>query len=172
MTNEEKEAFDGIRRKVNYPGRYYHLPKQDKEDLISIVIKSYYENKHKGKYIKIVNIPLYAYLLKILKHKYADYEKRKKRDKTYNLTYPPEYRSASVENETIRLLLKEDNSVYINVLFKKAKLSKKDMQLLSLVFKQGSTMGGIAEVLGYKNANVAKDRKCQIMKKLISAIKT
>lgn len=142
----------------------FGLSLEESRDIYQDTFLRFWNNMRSGKIVEFTCEPK-TYVFSIGKHLILDFIAKKNRHAAASQLYLPD----SVED---RQQSEEDSqhTVYL-VRGALSKLEDKERRLIELYYFEQKDMRTIADLLGYKNADVAKKRKYEVFRKLCGMVK-
>ncbi|HRH65476.1 MAG TPA: sigma-70 family RNA polymerase sigma factor [Bacteroidia bacterium] len=142
----------------------YSCTEPEARDIFQETIIRFYQNSTSGK-LSVLTSDLKTYLWAIGKYQLLNLIKYKNRTVTFSspeLINQIERTDPTVEETEQELKNKELVNRCLGL------LDDKSRRIIELYYLEGKDMASIAVELGYKNADVAKKKKYEVMKKLIA----
>lgn len=160
-----QEIYSLYRRDfTNWAERKFSLDQEEARDMFQVTLISFYENVSSGK-LTVLNSSLRTYLFAIGKYKIL--RDKKKAVMYANLDELPDINMLDNDNEPE---LEKEQQAKVHAALNQ--LGGDCQKILELFYFQELSMVAIAQVLNYKNDNVAKVKKANCMRKLAAIFKS
>lgn len=145
----------------------YSCSESEAKDVFQEVIIRFYQNVVSGK-LTVLSSDVKTYLWAIGKYQFLNLIKRNQRTVTFS-SYP----LINTEEPADLSMEKTEEDKHNAELVKQhlSLLDEKSRRILEMYYLEGKDMNTIATEIGYKNADVAKKKKYEVMKKLALLLK-
>jgi len=145
----------------------YSCSESEAKDVFQEVIIRFYQNVVSGK-LRVLTSDVKTYLWAIGKYQFLNLIKINQRTVTFS-----SYSLINTETPTDLSMENAEEEKHNSEMVKQhlSLLDEKSRRILEMYYLEGKDMNTIAQEIGYKNADVAKKKKYEVMKKLASLLK-